>query len=95
MSDLRAELTEMVDVAEWGWLEEHALRNRLFLVSPSLNLVDVGMAIAEDNVATVQKWLENGSLAHPSEEQFLAWNQNKEQTFPSLIVQPFILFKLA
>lgn len=94
MSDLRAELTEMVDTAEWGWLEEHALRSRLFLVSSSLDLVDVGIAIAEDNVATVQQWLENGLLSHPSEEQFLAWNQNKAQTFPSLIVQPFVLIKL-
>ncbi|WP_019502449.1 DUF2288 domain-containing protein [Pseudanabaena sp. PCC 6802] len=95
MSDLRAELTEMMDVAEWGWLEEHALRSRLFLVSSSLDLVDVGVAIAQDNVALVQQWLEHGLLAHPTEEQFLTWNQNKEQTFPSLIVQPFVLMKLA
>jgi hypothetical protein len=93
VSDLRAELAEMVDQAEWGWLEEHAKRGRIIVVAPNLDLVEVGVAIAEDNVTTVQQWMEDGWIAYPTEEQLSNWNQNKTQSFPSLIVQPFVLFK--
>jgi hypothetical protein len=94
VSDLRADLAEMVDMAEWGWLEEHALRGRLFVVSSNLDLVEVGVAIAEDNVPSVQQWLDDGSIYYPSEEQVSAWSQNKTQSFPSLIISPFVLLKL-
>jgi hypothetical protein len=94
VSDLRAELAEMVDQAEWGWLEEHAKRGRVIVVVPNLDLVEVGVAIAEDNVTTVQQWMEDGWIYYPTEEQISAWNQNKTQSFPSLIIQPFVLFKI-
>lgn len=93
MSDLRAELAEMVDQAEWGWLEEHAKRGRIIVVAPNLDLVEVGVAIAEDNVTTVQQWMEDSWISYPTEEQISVWNQDKTQSFSSLIIQPFVLFK--
>ena len=94
MSDLRADLAEMLDQAEWGWLEEHAKRGRVIVGAPNLDLIEVGVAIAEDNVTTVQQWVEDGWIYHPTEEQISVWNQDKTQNFPSLIVQPFVLLKI-
>ena len=94
MSDLRADLAEMLDQAEWGWLEEHAKRGRVIVVAPNLDLIEVGVAIAEDNVTAVQQWMEDGWISHPTEEQISVWNQDKTQNFPSLIVQPFVLLKI-
>jgi hypothetical protein len=93
VSDLRAELAEMLDQAEWGWLEEHAKRGRVIVVAPNLDLIEVGVAIAEDNVTTVREWMDDGWIAYPTEEQLSYWNQNKTQSFTSLIIQPFVLLK--
>jgi hypothetical protein len=94
VSDLRADLAEILDQAEWSWLEEHAKRGRVIVVAPNLDLIEVGVAIAEDNVKTVQQWMDDGWISYPTEEQISTWNQDKTQSFPSLIVQPFVLLKI-
>ncbi len=93
MGDLRADLQEMVDAAEWGWLKIHATKGRLIMVTPGLNLVDVGLALAEDNVTAVRQWLDDGLIHQPTEEQITHWDQNEAQSFESLIIQPFVLAK--
>ncbi|MFO0209349.1 MAG: DUF2288 family protein, partial [Pseudanabaena sp.] len=45
MSNVRADLAEMVDVALWEWLSSHAARARVILVGANLDLVDVGVAL--------------------------------------------------
>lgn len=94
MSNLRADLAEMVDVALWEWLSPHAARARVILVGANLDLVDVGVALTEDNTQLVQSWIEDGWLRHPTAEELSAWNDHKEQEFTSLVVPPFVLVKL-
>lgn len=55
MSDLRTELTENLDEAEWEWLIPHATRDAVILVTDKLELLDVGVAIAGDQVSQVQQ----------------------------------------
>jgi len=40
--DLRAELVENLDEAEWEWLIPHVKRDAVFVVAPDLDLLDVG-----------------------------------------------------
>ncbi len=47
MPDLRQELTELLDEATWEWLSPHAERDAIILVDGSLDLVEVGLAIAQ------------------------------------------------
>lgn len=93
MQDLRAELTEMIDQAEWDWLKPHAWRDALLVVNPDLDLVDVGVAIASDNVASVQRWIEQQLLSKPSADQMIDWNARPTKRFSTLIVQPFVLMQ--
>ena len=89
--DLRAELAEMVGPAEWRWLSPHADRGAVVLVDPLLDLVNVGVAIATDDVATVNRWMAEALLTKPSPEQMQTWAQALGKRFQSLIVQPFVL----
>lgn len=89
--DLKAELTEMVGPAEWRWLSPHADRGVVVLVDPLLDLVDVGMAIATDDVATVNRWMAEALITKPTPAQLEAWGQALGKRFQSLIVQPFVL----
>jgi hypothetical protein len=91
MSDLRAELSEALDEAEWQWLLPHAKRDSLIVVEPELSLVEVGMAIANDNVAAVQAWIDAELIHKPSSTQLSIWNENQAKRFQALIVQPYVL----
>jgi len=91
MQNLRAELSGTLDEAEWNWLAPHARRDSLIVVSPDLDLLDVGVAIANDNVPHVQRWIEEALIQKPSPAQISAWEQNQSKRFNALIVQPYVL----
>ena len=91
MSSLRDNLVRTLDQAEWRWLEPHARRGSLLVVDATLDLIEVGMAMALDDAATVQRWLQQGLIRQPGEAQIAAWNATPERRFMSLIVQPYVL----
>ncbi len=91
MSDLRSQLAENLDEAIWEWLIPHQEKDKVVLVNQQLDLLDVGVAIANDNVAEVQQWMNDLWLYKPSVEQVAAWNDNRSKRFNALIVQPFVL----
>lgn len=91
MENLRAELAEMLDEAEWEWLMPHAQRDAVVMVDPGLDLLDVGVAIASDNVSTVQHWISEQLLYKPSPEQLSDWGNDRTRRFNALIVQPYVL----
>lgn len=61
------------------------------VVDPQLDLVEVGMAIATDNTATVNRWIAEALITKPSPFQLEIWDQTAKKQFQSLIVQPFVL----
>lgn len=91
MQDLRAELAENLDEAEWEWLKSHVQRDVVVVVAQSLDLLDVGVAIANDNVTSVQHWISEQLIAKPSPEQMQIWNSDRATRFSALIVQPYVL----
>ncbi len=91
MDDLRAELTESLDEAEWNWLAPHARRDTVIVVERELDLVDVGVAIANDNVPSVQRWIDEALIHKPSSDQLADWEANQSKRFNALIVQPYVL----
>lgn len=93
MQDLRDELEKMVDEAEWDWLIPHAQRDAIVLVDPALDLVDVGVAFANDHVSTVQEWIVAGKIQKPSQQQLSDWGQERSRRFNALIVQPYVLIQ--
>jgi hypothetical protein len=98
MSDLKAELTEILDQAEWDWLIPHVQRDAVILVALDLDLLDVGVAIASDNISLVQQWIDQQLIAKPSEVQIGEWNSDAltelnqhKKRFHTLILQPYVL----
>jgi hypothetical protein len=93
MSDIQAQLTEEIAEIDWQSLIPHAQRDALILVSPSLNLIDVGIAMANDNVAIVQNWISQELIRKPFQEELSSWNILPDKEFTSLIIQPFVLIQ--
>jgi hypothetical protein len=91
MSDLRAELEQTIDEAEWEWLMPHAQRDAIVMVDQGLDLLDVGVAIASDNTTSVQHWIGEQLLVKPSPEQIVEFAGERGRRFRALIVQPYVL----
>lgn len=91
MQDLRAELAEAIDEAEWNWLLPHAQRDAVVIVAEELDLLDVAMAIANDDISSVQRWIGEQLLSKPSDVQKQDWNSNQTKRFNALIISPYVL----
>lgn len=91
MQDLRAELAESLDEAQLDWLKPHIQRDMVVVVAPGLDLLDVGVAIARDDVSSVQHWISEQLLHKPFPEQLADWNADQTIRFQALIVQPYVL----
>ncbi|NMG08449.1 DUF2288 domain-containing protein [Brasilonema sp. UFV-L1] len=90
-TNIRAELTENLDEAEWEWLIPHAQRDAVIVVAVELDLLDVGVAIASDNILEVQTWIDEALITKPSVTQIGEWNTQRAKRFDTLIVQPYVL----
>ncbi|MGB5632747.1 MAG: DUF2288 family protein [Waterburya sp.] len=90
-------LTEKLaqDVAEITWqdLLPHAKRDAIIIIQEELEISEVATAIAEDNTASVQGWIDSQSISKPTADQLTAWNQTPQKLFIAVIVQPFVIIK--
>ncbi len=93
MQDFRAQLAESLDEAEWDWLKPHIQRDVVVVVHEELDLLDVGVAIARDDVLSVQRWISEQLLHKPLADQLADWNRDQTKRFQALIVQPYVLVK--
>ena len=93
MPDLQEKLNQDVAEIEWKDLLPHAKRDAVIVVTETLNLSEVGVAIAQDHTALVQTWIENKSIAKPSSQQLTDWNNDLQKQFIALIIQPFVIVK--
>lgn len=83
------------DLAEVPWkdLRIHLQRDAIVLVAEGLVLLDVAVAVAEDDKARVEGWVAAGELSKPTAAQVCAWEKQLDKSFQMLIVQPFILLQ--
>jgi hypothetical protein len=93
MENLREQLAELLDEAELEWLKPHIQKDAVILVTPDLDLLDVGVAIASDNTQSVQHWIGEQLLVKPSPEILNKWNSTPSQRFQAMIIQPYVLVK--
>ena len=87
-SMLREKIQSDLITAPWKDLKDLIVRNKAFEVQGE-SLVEVGYAIATDNISEVQNWLESGVLS-----QFdLVKVKPNEQLYTLLIIQPYVLIQ--
>jgi len=91
MSDIKTQLGEEIAPMPWSDLQPHAKRDSIIIVNPSLDLLEVGEAIANDNAPLVNQWINQGLISKPTQQQLSEWNENLQQQFNTIIVQPFVL----
>ena len=88
---LREVLADELGTAPWSMLEAHARRDGLIFVSPALDLLEVAVAVAEDNGEVVSAWMAAGQLTRPDAATLLACAEDTERQWSFVIVRPFVL----
>jgi hypothetical protein len=91
MTSIQEQLAQDMADIEWSDLIPHCQRDAVIVVDEALNLIEAGVAIAQDNVTQVQFWVEEQLLQKPTAQQLSLWNQSPSQRFSTLIVQPYVL----
>jgi hypothetical protein len=89
----RRKLAETLGPVSFSDIKAHLGRDAVFVVAPSLELVECGVAVAMDEVETVRMWIETGALRKPSREERQRW-LDQGGTFVAVVVQPFVLVQV-
>lgn len=92
--DTRTRLKEYLGTATWELLEPHVVRDTVICVSPDLDLLDVAVAVADDDIDYVQSKMDLQKIRKPSEAELVEW-KDENKKFLSIIVSPFVLIKLS
>ena len=92
-NDLMKNLTQECGVIEWPLLKPHYERGALIIVQEGLDIIAVGMEIANDNQPQIKQWISEQSLIKPTSKQVDNWEQHNTH-FKSLVVAPFVLMQL-
>ena len=91
--ELKDKLTSEVLETNWKPLAEHFAKGSVYYLEPELDIVDVGEAMATDNVSTIKKWLDDGLIYTPTPEQATQFHEDTDQLFSMLIIEPYVLIQ--
>jgi len=89
--DKRELLERQLGPVQWRDLQAHVLREAVFLVHPTIDLLACALAMADDDTATVGAWIEAGKVTRPSLRQLKIWEHQPDKMFLAVPVQPFAL----
>lgn len=93
--NLREKLKSELQQVEWSALRPHMNRDVIILVSPELDLVDVGERIAVDDKTQIAEWIDSGLLSKPTLAELETWEKQMDRKFLFLIVSPYVLTQKA
>jgi len=91
-STLYAKLLGETAVIEWKALERFWAKGDLIWVDPSLDLIEVAQAMAENRAESVALWRNAGTVGAVSTEQALDL-QSRDPEIWAVVVSPFIVIQ--
>lgn len=95
MEELKKKLQEDIDQSDWSMLKPHVERGAILFVDRKLELVDVGVAIAQDKIQIVKLWLDEGLVTKPTQTEIDDFEKDEyTKKFKFLIIQPYVLVQV-
>lgn len=88
--ELRAHLHGETSKLPWSELEKFFARGILFKVAKGLDIIDVAIVMTRDDKDTLQKWVDDGSVAAVKAENAKQWNETSSILW-AVVVAPFAL----
>lgn len=83
-------LAKFAGEVDWTYLKPHFERGSLFFVDSSLEMTQVGEAMAKDDSAAIEGWLKTGDLVKIEAIHAFQWEDGKTE-FEAVVISPFVL----
>lgn len=93
-TNIREKIEKDLDYTLWSEVHGHFVKDKVFLLDESELLIDVALALAEDDSAKIKPLIDSGKIARPDGLQVQEWRV-KKQVFLCAIVEPFVLVQLS
>lgn len=87
---LRAKLNADTGQLEWRELERHFARGVVIRVAAGVDLLEVALAMARDDAATLRAWLADGRVAQAGAAEASLWHAGGSR-FWAVVVAPWVL----
>ncbi|MBT7611076.1 MAG: DUF2288 family protein [Bacteriovoracaceae bacterium] len=88
-------LTKEIDTTSWSELAVHEERSALLMVDSSLNLAEVALKVALDDVESIKGWISHNLISRPTKDQLADFQASPtHKKFSFLIVQPYVLTQI-
>jgi hypothetical protein len=88
--ELKAKLVMETARVPWAELQRFYARGQVVRAAPELDLIEVAMAVAEDDKARVQPWLERGLFGEVAPSQAQQWFDDGTSLW-TVVVAPWVL----
>jgi len=87
---LKQKLHSETALIAWHELQRFFAKGVVLLVDDTLDLIDIAVMFAEDNVELLQDHTNSGAVASPTNEQARSWFDNNTELW-SVVVAPYVL----
>lgn len=87
---LRAKLNLETSQMPWKELERYFAAGMVVAVSAELDLVDVAVRIANDDITSIKQWMSENRISRVSDVQAAAWTE-ADLSLWTVVVKPWIL----
>jgi hypothetical protein len=88
--ELIARLNSETAKIAWHELQKHFALGNVLAVAEGDDLIQVAIALHQDNSTQIQQWLDEKVLMEVSDQQALAWYECNATVW-ALVIPPFIL----
>jgi len=88
--ELIARLNGETAKIDWHELQKHYALGNVLAVAEGGDLIQVAIALHQDNSAQIQQWLDEKVVLEVSDQQALAWYESNTTVW-ALVIPPFIL----
>ncbi len=75
---------------DWTELQTHFARGVVIKVTAELDLVDVAVCVARDDVAKIDQWLDDGEISRATDADAQQWQDNNTE-FWAVVAAPWVL----
>lgn len=87
---LRKKLEGEAGPVDWKVLRPHLLRDAVVVINSSLDLIEVGIHIACDDTEQVGRWISEGNIRKPLENEIASW-EKEEEDLRALVIAPYVI----
>ncbi len=91
-AEARARLNAETGRLSWPELERHFARGVVIKVVPGVDLVDVALAVSEDDKERVEAWMKAAQVCHPTMDDAKGWVERQPE-FWAVVVAPWVLIQ--